>query len=296
MTIDYKANIFKYSVISFSYIWIIAFIFFPILIIIGIGLSYESFGREPYLFFISFVGNKVDISPNFQNFFHILSDEIFLNSLANSFKLASIATIICLMIGYPLAYSIFLAPMNIRDTLLTLVIIPFWTAMLIRIYAWIVILKKYGILNNILLSIGLIDQPIEYLYSEGAVILGMVYTYLPFMVLPIYSALKKIDVSIIEASRDLGAKSITIFWKIVVPLTVSGISGGALLVFIMGIGEYVIPDLLGGTNVITIGKLIWSEFFFNRDWVLASATVSVLIVLIMIPLVIFKKTITDNVV
>lgn len=296
MNIDYKTSIFKYSVISFSYVWIITFIFFPILIIIGIGLSYESFGREPYEFFISLVENKIHIAPNFHNFISIISDEIFLSSLTKSFKLAAIATILCLVVGYPIAYSIFLAPIYIRDTLLTLVVIPFWTAMIIRIYAWIVILKKYGILNNFLLMLAVIDEPIEYLYSESAVILGMVYTYLPFMILPVYSALKKIDVSIIEASRDLGAKSITIFWKVVIPLTLSGISGGVLLVFIMGIGEYVIPDLLGGTNVITIGKLIWSQFFFNRDWVLASATVSLLIILIMIPLVAFKKTITDNVV
>ena len=259
-------NFFKFFVIGSSYAWLIIFVLLPFLVILGISLSYEDFGRMPFNFFISFSDNILKIDPQFDIFKEIFTDSLYFSSLVTSLRIAIISTFFAIIIGYPIAYGIFTMPEKYKTILLIMVMIPFWTSMLIRIYAWIVLLKNNGVINNILLKLGLISTHIEFLNTEFAVIVGVVYTYLPFMILPIYSSLEKINISLLEAAEDLGSRPTRIFLDITLPLSISGIVTGSFLVMIPALGEYVIPDLLGGIKIITLGKIIWSEFFLNRNF------------------------------
>lgn len=269
--------------------WIIIFVFIPIIIIMGISLSNESNTRIPFDFFVSIKNNEIFFDPKFSNFKNILTEPIYYQSFFTSIRFALISTFCCFVIGYPIAYFIFLLPRQYKVIALLFVTIPFWTSLLIRIYALIIILKNNGLINNFLIYLGVIDRPIDLINSEMAVILGITYTYLPFMIMPIYSSLEKMQPSLLEAAADLGSRPSKTFWSIVFPMSSSGIFVGSCLVFMPALGEYVIPELLGGINNITIGKMIWSEFFFNRDWVVASSISILLIIIIAAPFVFISK-------
>ncbi|MBA4270239.1 MAG: putrescine/spermidine ABC transporter permease [Methylobacterium sp.] len=224
-----------------------------------------------------------------ENFGLIWEDPLYWQSYLFSLRIAALTTLIALAIGYPLAYAMASAPMRWRAILLVLVILPFWTSFLIRVYAWIGILRPEGLLDMALAALGLSDQPLRLLNTETAVLIGMVYSYLPFMVLPLYATLEKLDRSLLEAAADLGATPLRAFLTVTLPLSLPGILAGSALVFIPAIGEFVIPDLLGGPDTTMIGKVLWTEFFSNRDWPLASAVAVVLLVVLVLPLALLQR-------
>ncbi len=226
---------------------------------------------------------------SFDNYLWLLDDPLYYKAYLSSVRIAAISTLLTLVVAYPMAYGIARAPSTIRPTLLMMVILPFWTSFLIRVYAWIGILKPEGLLNQFLMGLNVIDTPLNILNTDTAVFIGIVYSYLPFMVLPIYSSLEKMDYSLIEAAQDLGCTPLSAFWKITFPLSLAGVLAGCFLVFIPAVGEFVIPDLLGGSETLMIGKTIWSEFFSNRDWPVSSAVAVVLLVLLIVPIVIFQQ-------
>ena len=274
------------------YVRLIVFLLVPFLIVLVISLSKYSLSAPPFELFIhkNITTSSFEFSsPTLENFYILITDPLYLRALVSSIKLATISTIICLLIGYPLAVCIADAKNSTKNLLLILLLIPFWTSLVLRVYAWKTILGDYGLMNKLLLEFGFISEPLSLLDSTPAVIAGIVYCYLPFMVLPLFLSIDKIDKMIIEASRDLGCSSFASFFKIIVPLSLPGILAGSILVFIPVIGEYVIPDLLGGARVLTVGKLIWNEFFFNKDWPVASAITVCMTILFVIPVLIIQK-------
>jgi len=226
---------------------------------------------------------------NLDNYLFLIEDPLYVTTYLNSLRIALTATAITLLVGYPIAYAMARAPKSWQGALLMLVILPFWTSFLIRVYAWIGILKRDGLLNLFLGNIGVISEPLSIHNTEWAVYIGIVYSYLPFMVLPLYSALEKQDMSLLEAAADLGCKPWPAFFRITVPLSTPGIAAGCFLVFIPSVGEFVIPELLGGANTLMIGRTLWNEFFANRDWPLASAVAVLLLVVLVIPIMIFQR-------
>ncbi len=223
-----------------------------------------------------------------ENFWTLLGDDLYLGAAVSSVRIAAISTGLLLLIGYPIAYAIAAAPSRWRALLVALVILPFWTSFLIRIYAWIGILRSEGLLNQALLGLGVISEPLTILNTETAVFIGMVYAYLPFMVLPLYATLEKLDRTLIEAALDLGCPPWKTFWTVTFPLSLPGVVAGSLLCFIPIVGEFVVPDLLGGSETLMIGRQLWTEFFNNRDWPLASAVAIVLLSILVVPIVIFR--------
>ena len=219
----------------------------------------------------------------------LLKDELYIISYVTSLVLALVATVCCLLIGYPMAYSIAGSSGKWRIILLLMVILPFWTSFLIRIYAWIGMLNNHGVINNLLGMLGIIEEPLPLLNNNFAVVVGIVYSYLPFMILPLYSALEKEDTSLYEAAADLGARPFRVFLKITLPLSIQGVISGSMLVFIPAVGEFVIPELLGGSDNLMVGKILWTEFFNNQDWPLASAIAIALLVLLVSPMIVFQK-------
>jgi putrescine transport system permease protein len=281
-------------VILIPYVWLLFFFLLPFLIVLRIALSDLEYGAPPYTPQFSYTDSWAVIWDklsqfDFENFTFLFSDSLYINSYLSSLQIAFVSMILTLLIGFPLAYGMARAPLGLRSILLMLVILPFWTSFLIRVYAWIGILKQEGLLNQLLLWLGVIDTPLEILSTNKAVYIGIVYSYLPFMVLPIYSTLEKMDESLVEAARDLGCTQIGAFWKVTVRLAVPGILAGCLLVFIPAVGEFVIPDLLGGSGTLMIGKTLWIEFFNNSDWTLASAIATVLLVVLVVPIVWFQN-------
>lgn len=281
-------------VIIVPYIWLLFFFLLPFILVLKIALSDLEYGQPPYTPQLSFSDgwsafwNKLSML-DFENFAFLFGDALYIKSYLSSLQIAFVSTMFTLLIGFPLAYGMARAPDNLRPTLLMLVILPFWTSFLIRVYAWIGILKQEGLLNQLLLWLGVIDTPLEILSTNTAVYIGIVYSYLPFMVLPIYSALEKMDESLVEAARDLGCTRIGAFWKVTARLAVPGILAGCLLVFIPAMGEFVIPDLLGGSGTLMIGKTLWIEFFNNSDWTVASAIAIVLLIVLVVPIVLFQN-------
>lgn len=279
-------NIGRMLVILPSYCWMVIFCMMPLLIVFCISFSGVIEGVPPYkLFFGLDQAGGFSIKPVLDSYSLIISDSLYLRAYFTSLKLALISTILILLIGYPIAYGIVKAPHNWRNILLLFVIIPFWSSMLIRVYAWITILKGNGLLNQWLMSMGIISEPLVIMNTEFAVILGIVYSYLPFMILPLYSALEKINPSLIEAASDLGCPPFSAFVQITLPLSLPGIIAGSMLVFIPAVGEFVIPDLLGGSKIMTIGKVLWNEFFLNRDWPTAAAVTTLMTLVIILPVV-----------
>jgi putrescine transport system permease protein len=231
----------------------------------------------------------LEVKLNFGNFAFLVEDNLYWKAYLNSIFVAGVSTLLCLLIGYPMAYAIARSSPATRNVLLLLVILPFWTSFLLRVYAWIGILKNNGLINNTLLSLGLIDQPIQMLQTDFAVYVGIVYSYLPFMILPLYANLEKMDLTLLEAAADLGCRPWEAFLKVTLPLSLPGVIAGCLLVFIPAVGEFVIPALLGDPGMLMIGKVLWTEFFNNRDWPIASAVAIALLLFLVIPIMFFQR-------
>ena len=287
-------TLFRRLTIAVPFIWLLALFLVPFLIVLRISFSEPVIAIPPYApqFDLSagWQALKENLSQlSFANYTWLFSDALYTNAYLSSLRIATISTLITLLIGFPLAYGMARAPMRLRPIFLMLVILPFWTSFLIRVYAWIGILKPEGLLNQFLLSINVINEPLQILNTDNALYIGIVYSYLPFMVLPIYSTLEKLDYSLIEAAQDLGCTALGAFWKITARLALPGIVAGCFLVFIPAIGEFVIPDLLGGTQTLMIGKTLWNEFFSNRDWPVASAVAIILLIILVIPIVLFQN-------
>jgi putrescine transport system permease protein len=277
-------------VIAVPYLWLMLFFLIPFIIVLKIAFSETQIAMPPYQPLVQWVGDKsVSFTLNFGNFLFLLEDNLYWKAFLNSLKVAAISTFFCLLIGYPMAYAIARADSTKRNILLMMVILPFWTSFLLRVYAWIGILKNNGLINNFLLWTGVIDEPFVMLQTDFAIYVGIVYSYLPFMILPLYSNLEKMDLTLLEAAQDLGCGPVKAFLKITLPLSMSGILAGSMLVFIPAVGEFVIPTLLGGPESLMIGKVLWTEFFNNRDWPVASAVAIALLVFLVVPIVYFQR-------
>ena len=285
-----RENLWRYFFVAIPYIWLLLFFLAPFVIVFKISLADPIIAQPPFTpFFNESSDDGFSIYTTFDNFRYLFQDSLYFVTYLNSVKLACIATVFTLLIGYPIAYGIARSPQPTRNILLLLVVIPFWISFLLRVYSWMGILKTNGLINGFLLWLGLIDQPLELLYTDTAVYIGMVYSYLPFMILPLYANLVKLDVRLLEAASDLGAKRWQGFLDVTLPLSIPGIIAGCLLVFIPAIGEYVIPSLLGGADTLMIGRVLFDEFFLNRDWPVASAVAIVLLLLLVLPIVYFQK-------
>jgi putrescine transport system permease protein len=274
---------------AIPYLWLGIFFLVPFLIVLKISLSDPAVAQPPY----KPVFELTDIVSFFQgldleNFEVLAGDDLYLSATLSSVRIAALSTVLLLLVGFPIAYGMARAPARHRPLLVALVILPFWTSFLIRIYAWIAILKPEGLLNQALAGLGLITEPVHILNTETAVYIGIVYAYLPFMVLPLYASLEKMDDTLLEAALDLGSTPWRAFWTITVPLAMPGIIAGSLLCFIPAVGEFVIPDLLGGSETLMIGRQLWSEFFSNRDWPLASAVAILLLIILVAPIVVYR--------
>lgn len=276
-------------VIALPYTWLLLFFLVPFLIVFKISLSEAALSIPPYSEVLSFANEQLKIVLNFGNYLFLLSDSLYIQSYLQSLKVATVSTLLCLLIGFPMAWAIVHSKPSTRNVLLMLVILPSWTSFLIRVYAWMGILGNTGFLNNALIWLGAIEQPLQILNTNTAVYIGIVYAYLPFMVLPLYTALMRLDYSLVEASADLGARPLTTLFTVIVPLVKGGIIAGAMLVFIPAVGEFVIPELLGGPDTLLIGRVLWQEFFNNRDWPVAAAVASVMLLLLMVPIMWFHR-------
>lgn len=276
------------------FLWLAAFVLLPVVITLKISLSSPATAQPPYLPLLDWSaglegwGSFLE-ALDFANFETLASDSLYRDAALSSLALAATATVILALIGTPIAHALARAPARSQPILLALVIVPFWTSFLIRIYAWIAILKPEGLLNAGLMRLGLVDQPLEILNTQGAVLIGLTYAYLPFMVLPLYAVLAKRDPRLIEAAADLGAGPMRAFWTVTLPLARPGLAAGALLCFVPMVGEFIIPDLLGGSDTLMLGRVLWSEFFSNRDWPLASAVAILVLVLVVGPLLLFRE-------
>ncbi|OFE13963.1 putrescine ABC transporter permease PotH [Pseudohongiella acticola] len=285
-----QVNIARGLVTGIPWLWLVVFFCLPFLFIVKISLSEPALAQPPYLGWIRETADGlVNIVVNFGNYGLLWDDSLYTSALLGSLKVASISTALCLLIGYPMAYAIARAPTHLRMPLLMLVILPFWTSFLIRVYAWMGILNTNGILNNLLLWLGVIEQPLAIMHTPLAVYIGVTYAYLPFMVLPLYATLSRLDPVLLEAAADLGARPVRQFFSITWPQSVPGVIAGAMLVFIPVMGEFVIPDLLGGPDSLMLGKLMWTEFFNNRDWPVASSLAAVLLVVLILPFLLLRR-------
>ena len=279
----------RWLVIAVPYLWMLLFFAVPLAIALKISFASAAIAMPPYTSLFEWVGDRITVSINTANYLYLVRDGLYVNAYLSSLKIAAISTFLCLLIGYPIAYAIArMEPAN-RNIALMLVILPSWTSFLIRIYAWVGILKNNGLVNNMLMGMGLIDEPLQILHTPVAVYIGIVYAYLPFMVLPLYANLVKHDHRLIEAANDLGARPWKSFLSITLPLSKAGIIAGAMLVLIPVVGEFVIPEMLGGPDTLMIGRVLWQEFFNNRDWPVASAVAIVMLVLLIVPIMIFHR-------
>ncbi|HEV2674030.1 MAG TPA: ABC transporter permease subunit [Aliidongia sp.] len=278
-------------VIAAPYLWLTIFFLVPFLLVFKISLADSDTTIPPYTaLFTMDDDSALQITLHLDNFLRLVSDDpIYLLAYLSSLRNAAVTTLFCLLLGYPMAYAIARTRPTVRPVLLMMIILPFWTSFLIRIYAWIGILKDNGLLNNFLIWLGVIDTPVTILNTQTAVYIGMIYAYLPFMVLPLYATLEKLDVSLLEAAMDLGARPLRAFWAVTLPLSMPGIIAGSLLVFIPAVGEFIIPSLLGGADTLTISTQLWSEFFSNRDWPMASAVTVVMVALLVVPLMLLQR-------
>lgn len=276
-------------VIMLPYLWLLLLFMLPFLIVFKISLAEMARAIPPYTDLINWLDGTLTISLNLANFTQLLDDPLYIEAYLQSLQVAAVSTFFCLLLGYPMAWAVAHSRASTRNILLLLVILPSWTSFLIRVYAWMGILKNNGVLNNVMMWLGVIDQPLVILHINLSVYIGVVYAYLPFMILPIYTALTLSDYSLVEASLDLGARPLKTFFQVIVPLTKGGIIAGSMLVFIPAVGEYVIPELLGGPDSIMIGRILWQEFFNNRDWPVASAVAVVMLLLLIAPIMWFHK-------
>ncbi len=276
------------------YVWMALFFLVPFLFVLKISLSQTAIAQPPYTPTFSFGEGWEAIKTAFaalslDNFRLLISDDLYVLSYLRSLVVAAVSTMILLLIGYPIAYGMARLPQRWQSVAMMLVVIPFWTSFLIRIYAWINILQHDGLLNQVLLALHVVSKPVVWLSTDNAMYLGIVYSYLPFMILPLYATLSKLDPALLEAAADLGASPRQAFWRVTLPLSLPGIGAGALLCFIPIVGEFVIPDLLAGSNALMIGQTLWLEFFNNKDWPTASAVAVVLLLLLLAPLLLYDR-------
>ncbi len=284
----------RFFVIGVPYLWLLALFLVPFLIVFKISLSDTALAIPPYMPTLDLSGGWASFKEflsdlDFENFWFLTTDDLYWKSYLSSLKIAVVATFLTLLVGFPIAYGMAKAAPEWRPTLMMLVILPFWTSFLIRVYAWIGILNTEGLLNQFLLWTGIISEPLILMNTTKAVYIGIVYTYLPFMILPIYATLEKLDESLLEAAEDLGCSRLSAFWLVTVPLSKPGVIAGSFLVFIPTMGEFVIPALLGGSETLMIGKVLFEEFFSNRDWPVASAVAVILLLILVVPIVLFQR-------
>lgn len=270
------------------YAWLILTLLVPFLIVLKLSFAESIFGQPPYSKLLEYKDSVLQVVLYFESYITLFTDSLFVEAYLRSIKMAAITTLFCILIGYPMAYFIAQANPKTRNLLLLGVILPFWTSLLLRVYAWAGILRNEGLLNNFLMWTGIIDSPIELYRTDTAVYIGLIYTYLPFFILPLYTNLIKHDKRLIDAAYDLGARPIIAFLTITLPLSLSGIIAGSMLVFIPTVGEYVIPELLGGTNTYMIGRVMWDQYFTNSNWPMAAAIAVVMLMILLIPLVLFQ--------
>ena len=277
-------------VIGIPFLWLFLFFMLPFFLVMKISFSEAAVSIPPYSEIYTFVEQKLQVLLNLGNYSLLAADDLYISAYLGSLKIALLSTLMCLLIGFPMAYGISKTRKEMQNVLLLLIMMPTWTAILIRVYAWMGILSNNGLLNAFLMWSGLTSSPVEILNTNTAVYIGVVYAYLPFMVLPLYANLVKHDQSLLEAASDLGSSNFNNFWKITVPLAKNGIVAGCMLVFIPVVGEFVIPELLGGPETLMIGRVLWQEFFNNRDWPVASALAVVMLAILIIPILLFNRS------
>jgi putrescine transport system permease protein len=282
------------AIVLLPWLWLIIFFLAPFAIVLKISVSQTAIAQPPYVPVFDLAAGWRGLEDFFTHLtlegYRLLgSDPIYLSSYLKSLQVAAITTAILLLIGYPIAYGIARSPRRLQPILVMLVVLPFWTSFLIRIYAWINILQRDGLLNDVLLALHIVREPMAWLSTDTAVYIGLVYSYLPFMVLPLYATLEKMDEALLEAAADLGCARWKAFWLITLPLSLPGVMAGALLCFIPIVGEFVIPDLLGGSHTLMIGQTLWTEFFFNRDWPVASAIAAALLAVLVVPILLYER-------
>ncbi len=281
-------------VIAVPYLWLLVFFLAPFFIVLKISFSDTVIALPPYEPVLDIAKGWQGVTEwwaglDAENYGILFEDELYVASYLSSLRIATISTLLTLLIAYPMAYGMARAPKGWRPMLLMAVILPFWTSLLIRVYAWIGILSPEGLLNAFLLGTGIISEPLYIMNTETAVFIGIVYSYLPFMVLPLYASLEKLDDTLLEAAADLGSPPWKAFWQITVPLSLPGVIAGCFLVFIPAVGEFVIPDLLGGSETLMIGKTLYNEFFMNRDWPVSSAIAVLLLLVLVLPIAIYNN-------
>lgn len=272
--------------VALPYLWLLVFFLLPFAIILKISLADPIIAQPP---FTPIFNEQGGLSVTLDNFLFLLTDKLYAITYLKSVLMALAATVLCLLLGFPMAYGIARSAPSVRSLLLLLIVLPFWISFLLRVYAWMGLLNNYGVINNTLMWIGIIDQPIQIMYTDFAVFIGLTYSYLPFMILPLYATLERMDLDLIEAAQDLGASRTQSFWDVTWPLARPGVIAGCLLVFIPAMGEYVIPYLLGGPESLLIGRVLFDEFFVNRDWPLASSVAIVLLLLLVVPIVFMQR-------
>lgn len=272
--------------VAIPYLWLFIFFLLPFAIILKISLADPIIAQPP---FTPTFDEQGGLSITIDNFLFLLTDKLYAITYLKSVVMAFSATVLCLLLGFPMAYGIARTAPSVRSLLLLLIVLPFWISFLLRVYAWMGLLNNYGVINNTLMWAGIIDQPIQIMYTDFAIFIGLTYSYLPFMILPLYATLERMDLDLIEAAQDLGASRTQSFWDITWPLARPGVIAGCLLVFIPAMGEYVVPYLLGGPESLLIGRVLFDEFFVNRDWPLASAVAIVLLLLLVVPIVFMQR-------
>lgn len=270
------------------FIWLALFLLVPFLLVLKISFADLEFGVPPYTPLAQLKDETLTLMLSLRGYILLFTDSLYIATYLSSVKMALITTVCCVLIGYPMAYYIARSSLAIRNLLLLGVILPFWTSLLLRVYAWVGILRNDGLLNNLLMGVGLIDSPLEIYRTDLAVYIGLVYAYLPFFILPLYANLVKMDIRLLEAAYDLGARPIKAFFTVTLPLSMPGVIAGAMLVFIPAVGEYVIPEMLGGADTLMMGRIMWNEFFNNADWPMAAAVTCVMVLLLLVPLVLFQ--------
>jgi putrescine transport system permease protein len=268
--------------------WLIFFLLVPFLLVLKISFADLNFGIPPYTALVDLSEKALTFTVHLRSYALLFSDSLYLITYLSSIKMAAITTLCCILIGYPMAYYIARTEGSLRHLLLLAVILPFWTSLLLRVYAWVGILRNDGLLNNFLIWLGVISSPLEIYRTDLAVYIGLVYAYLPFFILPLYANLVKLDMRLLDAAFDLGASPERAFLAVTLPLSLPGVVAGSMLVFIPTVGEYVIPEMLGGADTLMMGRVMWSEFFTNADWPMASAVTVIMVLILLVPLVILQ--------
>jgi putrescine transport system permease protein len=283
------ARVWQPLVLVIPYAWMLLFFLVPFIIVLKISFADSIIARPPFTPLIAWTdADHLSLTITFDNFEYLLQDSLYLRAYLNSLFIAAVSTLLCLLIGYPMAFAIARAPVHWRNIMLLMVVLPFWTPFLLRVYAWIGLLDQNGLINRALEAAHIISSPLTLLYTPFAVYLGIIYSYLPFMVLPLYATLERLDATLDDAASDLGATPFTVFRDVTLPLSLPGIVAGSLLVFIPAVGEFVIPDLLGNASNVMIGRVLYDEFFSNRDWPTASAVAIALLVALVVPIILFQ--------